>query len=56
MLQGEEILSQRSQDSEDDDDDEGEQNAPLPQNESEDEVPCHFFLRRLCSHRIQEED
>lgn len=41
MLQGEEILSQRSQESEDDDDDDEEQRSPLPQEESEDEVPAN---------------
>lgn len=42
MLQGEEILSQRSQESEDDDDDDDEeQRSPLPQEESEDEVPAN---------------
>ncbi len=54
MLQGEEILSQRSQGSEeeeeeedDDDDDEEEQRSPLPQEQSEDEVPAiSRILRR----------
>lgn len=40
MLQGEEILSQRSQESEDDDG-EAEQRSLLPQDQSEDEV-CVF--------------
>lgn len=38
-LQGEEILSQRSQGS-DDDEDEEEQRSLLPQEQSEDEVPA----------------
>ncbi len=47
MLQGEEILSQKSQDSEEDDD-EREQHSPQPQDESEDEVPAiSIILRRL---------
>lgn len=44
-LQGEEILSQRSQESEDDDDDDNnEQRSPLPQEESGDEVPDGYIL------------
>lgn len=38
VLQGEEILSQRSQESEDDEEGEAEQRTPLPQDQSEDEV------------------
>lgn len=38
MLQGEEILTQRSQESEDDEEEEEEQRPPLPQDQSEDEV------------------
>lgn len=41
MLQGEEILSQRSQESEDDDEGEAEHRSLLPQDQSEDEV-CVF--------------
>lgn len=38
MLQGEEILSQRSQESEDDDEGEAEQRSLPPQDQSVDEV------------------
>lgn len=41
VLQGEEILSQRSQESEDDDEGEAEHRSLLPQDQSEDEV-CVF--------------
>lgn len=45
MLQGEEILSQRSQGSEDDDDDDEEEQR-LPQEQSEDEVPAISTILR----------
>lgn len=46
MLQGEEILSQRSQESEDDgeEEEEEERRSPQPEEESEDEVPAIFHI------------
>lgn len=44
MLQGEEILSQRSQESEDDEEEEeAEQRSPPPQDQSEDDEVCVFL-------------
>lgn len=49
VLQGEEILSQRSQESEDDEEGEAEQRTPLPQDQSEDEVRA---FQAFCSLRF----
>lgn len=57
MLQGEEILSQRSHESEDDEEG-AEQRSPLPQDQSEDEVRaslafCNFhFLLFLAFYKL----